>query len=107
MIAQTKFRGFVQLKYFHFSILSGIGPALSGLLGQLMELGTNSDFATTFFYFFLYFFFFFNTVCEKVVSMEPPHDKNNKMTCVPCEASDQPGHPSIQSDQSLRCALNG
>ena len=27
--------------------------------------------------------------------IEPPHDKTNKMTddCVPCEDSDQPGHP--------------
>ena len=24
---------------------------------------------------------------------EPPHDKTNKMTCVPSEDSDQPGHP--------------
>ena len=24
---------------------------------------------------------------------EPPHDKTNKMACVPSEASDQPGHP--------------
>ena len=47
---------------------------------------------------------------------EPPHDKTNKMTFKPSEDSDQPGHPpslirvfaaSAQSDQSLRCALNG
>ena len=44
---------------------------------------------------------------------EPPHDKPNKMTFVPSEDSDQPGHPPslirvfAQSDQSLRCALNG
>ena len=24
---------------------------------------------------------------------EPPHDKTNKMACVPSEDSDQPGHP--------------
>ena len=24
---------------------------------------------------------------------EPAHDKTNKMTCVPSEDSDQPGHP--------------
>ena len=24
---------------------------------------------------------------------EPVHDKTNKMTCVPSEDSDQPGHP--------------
>ena len=28
--------------------------------------------------------------------LEPPHDKTNKMACVPSEASDQPGHhPSL------------
>ena len=26
-------------------------------------------------------------------SDELPHDKTNKMTCVPSEDSDQPGHP--------------
>ena len=27
---------------------------------------------------------------------EPSHDKTNKMTCAPCEDSDQPGHlPSL------------
>ena len=26
---------------------------------------------------------------------EPPHDKTNKMTFVPSEVSDQPGHPLI------------
>ena len=31
-------------------------------------------------------FFFFFTV-------EPPHDKTNKMACAPSEDSDQPGHP--------------
>ena len=39
---------------------------------------------------------------------EPQHDKTNKMTCVPSEDSDQPGHPptawaSAQSDQSSLC----
>ena len=35
------------------------------------------------------------------VRFESPHDKTNKMTCVPSEDSDQPGHPS--SLISLRC----
>ena len=26
---------------------------------------------------------------------EPPHDKTNKMACVPSEDSDQPGHQSL------------
>ena len=26
---------------------------------------------------------------------EPPHDKTNKMICVPSQDSDQPGHPPI------------
>ena len=30
---------------------------------------------------------------------EPPHDKTNKMACVPSEDSDQPGHsPSLIRD---------
>ena len=38
---------------------------------------------------------------------EPPHDKTNKMTFVPSEDSDQPGHPpshldSADSDQTGR-----
>ena len=36
---------------------------------------------------------------------EPPHAKTNKLICAPIEDSDQPG--SVQSDQSLRSALNG
>ena len=36
---------------------------------------------------------------------EPLHDKTNTMACVPSEDLDQPGYP-VQSDQSLRCALN-
>ena len=36
---------------------------------------------------------------------ELQHDKTNKMTCVPSEDSDQPGHPP--SLNCLRCALNG
>ena len=32
----------------------------------------------------------------------PPHDKTDKMTFVPSEDSDQPGHG--QSDQSSLCA---
>ena len=35
---------------------------------------------------------------------EPRHDKTNKVTVRPAE-TDQTGH--AQSDQSLRCALNG
>ena len=32
--------------------------------------------------------------------IEPVHDKTNKMTCAPSEASDQPGYlPSNDSDQ--------
>ena len=38
--------------------------------------------------------------CE-TMSNEPPHDKTNKMACVPIEDSDQPGHPP--SLVSLRC----
>ena len=34
---------------------------------------------------------------------ELPHDKTNKMTFAPSKVSDQPGHPSTQSDQSLCC----
>ena len=30
----------------------------------------------------------------KLKRSEPPHDKTNKMICVPSEDSDQPGHPS-------------
>ena len=36
--------------------------------------------------------------CQKVslVPFEPRHDKTNKLTCVPSEDSDQPGHvPSL------------
>ena len=33
---------------------------------------------------------------------ELPHDKTNKMACVPSEDSDQPRH--LPSDQSLRCS---
>ena len=38
-------------------------------------------------------------------SVEPPHDKTNKMICAPSEDSDQPGHPP--SPISFRSALNG
>ena len=31
--------------------------------------------------------------------------KTNKVACVPIEDSDQPGHPSAQSDHSLHCPL--
>ena len=34
---------------------------------------------------------------------EPQHDKTNKMTCVPSEDSDQPGHPP----SLMRVAING
>ena len=37
---------------------------------------------------------------------EIQHGKTNKMTCAPDKDSDQPGH-SVQSDQSLHCALIG
>ena len=36
---------------------------------------------------------------------ELQHNKTNKMTCVPSEDTDQPGHPP--SLMSLRCALGG
>ena len=39
------------------------------------------------------------------IIIEPSHDETNKMICVPSEDSDQPGHPSAQSDQSLHCPL--
>ena len=42
---------------------------------------------------------FYNVGMNTVMTVEPPHDKTNKMTCVPSEDSDQPG----QSDQSRRC----
>ena len=35
------------------------------------------------------------------IPFELPHDKTNKMACAPSEDSD------VQSDQSLRSALNG
>ena len=40
-----------------------------------------------------------------LVTNEPPHDKTNKVACVPSEDSDLPGHPP--SLISLRSALNG
>ena len=39
------------------------------------------------------------------VIIEPLHDKTNKMTGVPSEDSDQPGHPPRMI--SLCCSLNG
>ena len=33
-----------------------------------------------------------NKLCNKK-TLEPPHDKTNKMACAPSEDSDQPGHP--------------
>ena len=44
-------------------------------------------------------------ICAAYVDSGPPHDKTNKMTFVPSEDSDQPGHPPCLI--SLRCALNG
>ena len=38
-----------------------------------------------------------NTVTVGFFTNEPPHDKTNKMACAPSE----------DSDQSLRCPLNG
>ena len=32
-------------------------------------------------------------LCFSLNSNEPPHDKTNKMACMPSEDSDQPGHP--------------
>ena len=29
----------------------------------------------------------------QIKTFQPPHDKTNKMVCVPSEDSDQPGHP--------------
>ena len=45
-------------------------------------------------------FFLYLSGCLKLL-VELPHDKTNKMTCVPSEDSDQPGHPP--SLISLRC----
>ena len=36
---------------------------------------------------------------------EPPRDKTNKVVCAPSE--DRSAWASAQSDQSLRCALDG
>ena len=36
-------------------------------------------------------------------TLEPPHDKTNKMICAPSQDSDRSRH---RSDLSLRCALN-
>ena len=38
------------------------------------------------------------------VIYEPPHDKTNKVACAPSKES---AWASAQSDQILRCALNG
>ena len=48
---------------------------------------------------------FYGTILLPNIKNEPPHDKTNIVTCAPSEDSDQPVH--AQSDQSLRCALNG
>ena len=37
-----------------------------------------------------------------LVTFEPEHDKNAKMTCAPNEDTDQPGHPP-RLIKSLRC----
>ena len=34
-----------------------------------------------------------NNSLFKIVIIEPPHDKSNKMACALSEDSDQPGHP--------------
>ena len=34
-----------------------------------------------------------NVLVSNIRTFEPPHDKTNKMACVPSEDSDQPGHP--------------
>ena len=34
---------------------------------------------------------------------EPEHNKTNKMIYAPNKDADQPGHPLMQSDQSLHC----
>ena len=36
---------------------------------------------------------FSREICWSITKYEPPHDKTNKMTCVPSEDSGQPGHP--------------
>ena len=40
-------------------------------------------------------------VTNYIITIEPPHDKTNKMACAPSEDSDQPRHPP--SLISLRC----
>ena len=40
------------------------------------------------------------------ITNEPSHDKTNKMSERTAK-TDQTGHPSAQSDQRLRSALNG
>ena len=44
-----------------------------------------------------------NFCIAKMATNEPPHDKTNKMICVPSEDSDQPGHPPSLISLSLRC----
>ena len=41
--------------------------------------------------------------CNKTLTLKPAHDKTKTMTCEHSEDSDQPRHPSSQSDQSLCC----
>ena len=41
-----------------------------------------------------------------LITIEPPHDKTNKLICAPSEDSDQPGHPpSLNSESSLHAIL--
>ena len=40
-------------------------------------------------------------VDHRLLVIQPPHDKTNKMSCAPSEDSDQPGHPP--SLTSLLC----
>ena len=44
----------------------------------------------------------FSAVLHKII-YEPPHDKTNKMACVPSKDSDQPGHlPNLISVFAVR-----
>ena len=37
---------------------------------------------------------------EMAKSFEPQHDKTNKLTCAPCEYSDQPVESTARTDQT-------
>ena len=48
------------------------------------------------------------SLCLSTISNEPPHDKTNNMTVRPVKTQIRLGDwASAQSDQSLRCTLNG